>query len=96
MALLSVVSFSCIENDIPYPIIKLEILGVEAEGLKSPAKIDVQSKSVILEFEEIVDIRNAVITDISCSTLLPPNITPIFNFISNHHLNYIIYLNKFL
>ena len=34
MALLTVVSFSCIENDIPYPIIKLEILGVEAEGLK--------------------------------------------------------------
>ena len=65
MALLSVVSISCIENDIPYPIIKLEILGVEAEGLKSPAKIDAQSKSVTLEFEEIVDIRNAVITDIS-------------------------------
>ena len=64
LALLSVVSFGCIENDIPYPVVKLEILGVEAEGLKSPAKIDVANKNVVLEFEETTDIRNAVITDI--------------------------------
>ena len=65
MALLSVVSFGCIENDIPYPVVKLEILDVVAEGLKSPAKIDVSTKSVTLEFEETTDIRNAVITDIT-------------------------------
>ncbi|MBR4951947.1 MAG: PCMD domain-containing protein [Alistipes sp.] len=65
LALLSVVSLGCIENDIPYPVVKLEILGVEAEGLTSPAKIDVANKSVTLEFEETTDIRNAVITDIT-------------------------------
>ena len=65
LALLSVVCFGCIENDIPYPVVKLEILGVEAEGLTSPAKIDVANKSVTLEFEETTDIRNAVITDIT-------------------------------
>ena len=65
MALLSVVSFGCIENDIPYPVVKLEILDVVAEGIKSPAKIDVSTKSVTLEFEETTDIRNAVITGIT-------------------------------
>ena len=35
LALLAVVGVSCIENDIPYPIVKLDVLGLEAEGPES-------------------------------------------------------------
>ena len=40
LALLAVVGVSCIENDIPYPVVKLDVLSLEAEGLKSSPKID--------------------------------------------------------
>lgn len=57
----------CIENDIPYPIIKLEITKLEADGLKSPASIDATSKSVKLELEETTDIRKVKITNVELS-----------------------------
>lgn len=65
LALLTVVGVSCIENDIPYPVVKLDILSLEAEGLKSPAKIDAASRSVALELEETTDIRNVNITSVT-------------------------------
>ena len=54
----------CIENDIPYPIEVLDILSLEAEGVKSQS-IDVPSKSVKLELEEQTDIRNVNITAVT-------------------------------
>ena len=48
---------ACIENDVPYPIEKLDIISLEADGLKSQAAIDASAKSVKLELEETTDIR---------------------------------------
>ena len=42
------VATGCIDNDIPYPIVKLDILSLEANGLKSAAVIDAKTKSVML------------------------------------------------
>ena len=56
---------SCIENNIPYPVVKLEILALEAEGLKSPATIDASTHSVKLTLEESTDIRNVNITSVT-------------------------------
>ena len=55
----------CINNDVPYPIIKLDILTLEADGLKSAPQIDAVNKSVMLELEETTDIRNVNITSIT-------------------------------
>ena len=67
LALLAVVGVGCIENDIPYPVVKLDVLSLEAEGLKSSPKIDAASRSVQLELEETTDIRNVNITNIEVS-----------------------------
>lgn len=59
------VATGCIDNDIPYPIVKLDILSLEAEGLKFAAVIDAKSNSVMLELEETTDIRNVEITAVA-------------------------------
>ena len=62
IALLS--ATGCIENDIPYPVVKLEILSLEAEGLVAPATIESSAHAVNLELEETTDIRNVNITSV--------------------------------
>lgn len=65
VAIATLTVVGCIENDIPYPVEKLDILTLEAEGLKSPAVINASNKSVALELEETTDIRNVNITAVS-------------------------------
>lgn len=65
LGLVAVASLGCIRNDIPYPIIKLDILTVEAEGMKSTPKIDATNHTVKLELEETADIRNVHITNVA-------------------------------
>lgn len=58
ISLLSLAALSgCIENDIPYPVIKLDILSLEAEGLLSSPEIDAGRHSVTLRLAETTDIR---------------------------------------
>ena len=64
MAVLSAMTIGCIENDIPYPVVKLEILDIEAEGLKSAASIDSDNYTVKLELVEQTDIREVDITSV--------------------------------
>ena len=54
----------CIENDVPYPIVKLDIVSIEAEGLKSQPVINATNNTVELELEEATDIRNVNITNV--------------------------------
>ena len=63
--LMLIMGVGCIQNDIPYPVIKLDILSLEAEGLKSAPRIDATKKSVVLELEETTDIRNVKITNVT-------------------------------
>lgn len=65
MAVLSAMTIGCIENDIPYPVVKLEILDIEAEGLKSAASIDSDNYTVKLELVEQTDIREVDITSVT-------------------------------
>lgn len=65
LGLVAVASLGCIRNDIPYPIIKLDILTLEAEGMKSTPKIDATNHTVKLELEETADIRNVHITNVA-------------------------------
>lgn len=58
ISLLSLAALAgCIKNDIPYPVVKLDILSLEAEGLLAPPEIDAGRHSVALRLEETTDIR---------------------------------------
>lgn len=58
------VATGCIKNDIPYPVVKLDIISLEADGLKSQPIIDNTAHSVKLTLEETTDIRNVNVTAI--------------------------------
>lgn len=64
MALLAVATISCVENDVPYPVVKLDILSLEADGMKGPVAIDADAHTVKMELEEQTDIREVNITSI--------------------------------
>lgn len=62
VALATLLFVGCIENDIPYPVVKLNVLGLEAEGLKSAPQVDASAHTIAIELEETTDIRNVKIT----------------------------------
>ncbi len=49
---------SCIKNDIPYPVIKMEILSLEVEGVEGECQIDYVNRTVTIPLKESTDIRN--------------------------------------
>lgn len=53
----ALVLWSCIENDIPYPVVELNIEAIEGEGF-SISSIDAAKRTVTLALEEQTDIRN--------------------------------------
>lgn len=67
----------CIKNDIPYPVIKLDITRLEADGLNSSPQIDATAHTVKLDLEETTDIRKVNITAVEmtsgaeCDTAFP-------------------------
>ncbi|MBQ2418760.1 MAG: hypothetical protein II281_03025, partial [Alistipes sp.] len=58
---------SCIENDIPYPVVELDITAISVEGAVGEPTIDPASRKITLNLAENVDIRNVKITDIQYS-----------------------------
>ena len=57
---------SCISNTIPYPVVELEILGVEGEGFTCSAdNIDKKNNTVTLHLDEQTDISQVKINKIS-------------------------------
>ena len=88
------VATGCIDNDIPYPVFKLDILSLEAEGLLSPATIDSNTHNVDLKLEETTDIRKVNITSVTItegamsSVLFPGKFdlrTPLYVELSMYH-----------
>lgn len=58
----------CIENDIPYPVVELEITALEGEGFTlGPSDIDRTSRTVTLRLDETVDLRRVTITKATVS-----------------------------
>ena len=57
---------SCIRNDIPYPVVVLEILGVAGEGFTCEASdIDTKNNIVTLHLAETTDISRVRIDSIA-------------------------------
>ena len=55
----------CIHNDLPYPVVTINIEAIEAEGLDGAAQINAAQQSVILPLLETTDIRNVHITSVT-------------------------------
>ena len=58
---------SCIQNDIPFPVVELEILDIEVEGAIGEPVIDKENRKVTVSIAENIDIRHVNITSIACS-----------------------------
>ena len=57
---------SCIKNDLPYPVVEINILGVTGEGFTCEASdIDTKSRTVTLHLDETTDISRVPISQIS-------------------------------
>ena len=52
---------SCIENNLPYPVVELAVLSCEGEGFT--AEIDAKTRTVVLRLDETTDISRVRITD---------------------------------
>ena len=64
---------SCIQNDLPYPIVELEILDITVEGAIDEPVIDRVNRTVTFTLAESTDIRNVKITDIVYSQDATPS-----------------------
>lgn len=62
--LLSGLLYSCLSNDIPYPIVKLQILAFEAEGQVGSATINNEERTVTFELADTVDLKSVKIKNI--------------------------------
>lgn len=58
---------SCIRNDVPYPIVELDITSIAIEGTEGDVVIDRVNRKVIVPLAETTDIRNVKITAIEYS-----------------------------
>lgn len=63
---------SCIDNDIPFPIIVAEIVEFEVEGQVGEAQIDVDTRSVNFEVADTVDLSRLRITKFKLSDKTRP------------------------
>lgn len=66
---------SCIKNDVPKPVVKLDILSFKAEGMAGEAAIDATARTVAMTLEETTDIRKVNITELTFTEGATSNVT---------------------
>ena len=66
---LSLLLTACIKNDIPYPVVELEVLGVSGKGFTcAESDIDRKNRIVTLHLDETTDISRVQIDSISITS----------------------------
>ncbi|MGL5938047.1 MAG: PCMD domain-containing protein [Phocaeicola sp.] len=68
---------SCIKNDIPYPIVRLQILQFEVEGQLGSSVINTNDRTVTLSLSEEVDIQKVPLKKISVTEGAQSTLTPL-------------------
>lgn len=72
---LAALSWGCIENDLPYPVVECRVESLSADGLAAAPLIDAAKRTVTLPLLETTDIRQVNIRDVvlteGCSASLP-------------------------
>lgn len=82
-------SFSaCIKNDLPLPVVDLQIKSIEVDGLVGKPVIDEVGHTVTLELQEQTDIQNVEITSVEYTE----NSTPSRNIVGKHDLRSPLYV----
>ena len=79
----------CVRNDVPYPVVKIDIVSLEVEGLLSEPVIDSEAHTVALELDEVTDIRKVNISNV----VLTEGATSDVSFPGVFDLRYPIYAN---
>ena len=83
----------CIQNDIPYPRIKAQILAIAAKGQVGSATIDNENRTVRIELADTIDLRHVRIESLSvtegATSTLPADST--IDLSSNYTLTLSIY-----
>lgn len=74
--------YGCIENDIPYPVEKMYITSLAADGIVGTPVIDENNLTVTLKLEETTDIQNVNITSVEYS----PKATPSVDIVGRHDM----------
>lgn len=64
---------SCIENDIPYPIIVAEILEFEVDGQIGETQIDAEKRAVTFEVADSIDLQHLYITKFKVGSKVQPS-----------------------
>ncbi len=72
----------CIKNDLPYPVVELQITSIAAEGLIGEPVIDETNHIVTLTLDEKTDIENVTISAVGYSE----NATPSIDVVGTHDL----------
>lgn len=62
--LLCGILYSCLSNDIPFPVVKLQILSFEAEGQVGNATINNDDRTVMFELADTVDLKSVKVKKI--------------------------------
>ena len=55
------INISCISNDIPYPVISLQILTFEVEGQEGSTIIDKVTRTVTVPLKETINLKEVVV-----------------------------------
>ena len=55
----------CIENDLPYPVVKLHITSIDVEGIIGEPVIDESARKVMVELHEQTDIQTVEISGVT-------------------------------
>lgn len=53
---------SCIENDIDYPVVKLQFLDIAVEGQSGNAIINTETNTITLNLDETVNLKKVKVT----------------------------------
>ena len=64
LAVAAIMLGGCIDNDIPYPVVKLDIVSLDAEGMLSQPVINATNHTVKLSLDEVTDIRKVNISNV--------------------------------
>ncbi len=86
--LLALCMGGCIKNDLPYPVVELQITSIDVEGIIGEPVIDEAAHTVSVELEEQTDIQNVEIKSVSYTE----GATPSKNIVGRHDMRSPVYV----
>lgn len=86
--LLTLMAGGCIKNDLPYPVVELQITSIDVEGIIGEPTIDEVAHTVSVELEEQTDIQNVDIKSVSYTDGARPS----YDIVGKHDMRSPVYV----